>query len=87
MTSEKQALVTYRLERARQSLEEAMLLLEAGHANAYVNRLYYACFYAVSALLLIWAANEGNLPFGAQILRLRLRTTESIRRTNVPQSV
>jgi len=52
MTSERQALVAYRLERARQALEEAALLLEAGHTNAYVNRLYYACFYAVSALLL-----------------------------------
>jgi hypothetical protein len=52
MTPEKQALITYRLERARQALEEATLLLKAGHANAYVNRLYYACFYAVSALLL-----------------------------------
>ncbi len=52
MTSEKQALITYRLERARQALEEAVALLKAGYANAYVNRLYYACFYAVSALLL-----------------------------------
>jgi uncharacterized protein (UPF0332 family) len=52
MTPEKQALITYRLARARETLEEAELLLEAGHANAYVNRLYYACFYAVSALLM-----------------------------------
>jgi uncharacterized protein (UPF0332 family) len=49
---EKQALINYRLERARETLDEAQLLLEAGHANACVNRLYYACFYAVSALLL-----------------------------------
>ncbi len=27
-------------------------MLEAGHVNTCVNRLYYACFYAVSALLL-----------------------------------
>jgi uncharacterized protein (UPF0332 family) len=33
-------------------LEEAKILLDAGHANACVNRLYYACFYAISALLL-----------------------------------
>jgi len=49
---EKQTLISYRLQRARETLEEAKILLEAGHANAYVNRLYYACFYAVSALLL-----------------------------------
>jgi uncharacterized protein (UPF0332 family) len=39
------------MERARETLKEASLLLQAGHLNAYVNRLYYACFYAVSALL------------------------------------
>jgi len=27
-------------------------MFDAGRINAYVNRLYYACFYAVSALLL-----------------------------------
>ncbi len=52
MTPERQALIDYRLERARETLEEAGVLLQTGHANAGVNRLYYACFYAVSALLL-----------------------------------
>lgn len=52
MTPERQTLVGYRMERARETLEEAKLLLDAGHGNACVNRLYYACFYAVSALLL-----------------------------------
>ena len=37
-------LVRYRLERARESLEEARLLSEQGHANTFVNLLYYACF-------------------------------------------
>ncbi len=53
MTPERQTLVGYRLKRARETIEEAKLLLDAGHVNACVNRLYYACFYAVSALLLI----------------------------------
>lgn len=52
MTEETRRLVGYRLDRAKEALEEAILLLESGHANTYVNRLYYACFYAVSALLL-----------------------------------
>jgi uncharacterized protein (UPF0332 family) len=52
MKEETRTLITYRLERARESLEEANILLERGHGNAFVNRLYYACFYAVSALLL-----------------------------------
>ena len=52
MNQETKTLVTYRLERAHESLDEANILLERGHANTFVNRLYYACFYAVSALLL-----------------------------------
>ena len=42
-------LAAYRLERAHEALLEAELLLREGHANTFVNRLYYACFYAVSA--------------------------------------
>jgi hypothetical protein len=45
-------LVRYRLARARESLAEAELLLGNDHVRTAVNRLYYACFYAVSALLL-----------------------------------
>jgi uncharacterized protein (UPF0332 family) len=52
VTEETKTLVRYRLERAKEALDEAVLLLQSGHANTYVNRLYYACFYAVSALLL-----------------------------------
>ena len=52
MTPDRRALIAYRLERARQALEEAAVLLDAGHASACVNRLYYACFYAVLGLLL-----------------------------------
>jgi hypothetical protein len=40
------------MERAQESLDEASLLFESGHTNTAVNRLYYACFYAVSSLLL-----------------------------------
>jgi uncharacterized protein (UPF0332 family) len=52
MTDEQRTLIGHRMERAREALEEAMMLLEAGHLNSCVNRLYYSCFYAVSALLL-----------------------------------
>jgi uncharacterized protein (UPF0332 family) len=44
-------LVEYRMARARQTLDDARVLAKAGRWNACVNRLYYACFYAVSALL------------------------------------
>jgi uncharacterized protein (UPF0332 family) len=53
VNEEAQTLVRYRLERAFETIEEARLLLAGGHTNTYVNRLYYACFYAVSALLLL----------------------------------
>ncbi len=51
MTGYRDQLIAYRLQRSQEALEEARLLAEHGHANAAVNRLYYACFYAVSALL------------------------------------
>jgi len=52
MKKEIRTLVLYRLNRADESLEEALILLERGHTNTFVNRLYYACFYAITALLL-----------------------------------
>lgn len=51
MTASSRDLVVYRLQRAYETLEDARILAEAGRWNACVNRLYYACFYAVSALL------------------------------------
>jgi uncharacterized protein (UPF0332 family) len=44
-------LIRYRCNRAREAIEEARILADSGHWNACVNRLYYACFYSVSALL------------------------------------
>lgn len=52
MKKEIRALVIYRLNRSDESLEEALILLKRDHVNTFVNRLYYACFYAVTALLL-----------------------------------
>ncbi len=52
MSFEPSDLIRHRLDRANETLEEAHLLLDNGHLHAAVNRLYYACFYAVSSLLL-----------------------------------
>ncbi len=52
MTSDERRIITYRIQRAWETIDESQILLDSGHTNAYVNRLYYACFYAVSALLL-----------------------------------
>jgi len=48
---EKQDLLDYRLNRAKETLEEVDILIENKLWNTAVNRLYYACFYAVSGLL------------------------------------
>ncbi len=47
-----QALISYRLKRADETLEEARLMQDIAHWNTCANRLYYAAFYAVSALLI-----------------------------------
>ena len=44
-------LIAYRLQKAHETLENARILAKADRWNTCVNRLYYACFYAVSALL------------------------------------
>ena len=52
MSEPLEALISYRLERAQESLDDARLLADAESWNTCVNRLYYSCFYAVSALLI-----------------------------------
>ncbi|MFA7493446.1 MAG: HEPN domain-containing protein [Proteiniphilum sp.] len=59
--TERRLLVDYRLQRAKETLAEADSLIESAFYNAVVNRLYYACYYAVIALLVkhnITAAND-----------------------------
>ena len=51
MTEWSRDLVAYRIARADEALEDARILAKAERWNACVNRLYYACFYAISALL------------------------------------
>jgi len=51
MTSELNDYINYRLQRASDTLNDARLLAENERWNSAINRLYYACFYAVSALL------------------------------------
>lgn len=51
MSYDKKDLINFRLEKAKESLEEAEALAKLEHWNTVANRLYYACFYAVSAYL------------------------------------
>ena len=51
MTPEKSEFVSRRLTKAKETLNEVDILIENKLWNTSVNRLYYACFYAVIASL------------------------------------
>lgn len=48
---ERKAIVQYRLENAHRTLDSIPILMQNDLWDAAINRLYYACFYAVTALL------------------------------------
>ena len=48
---DKRVIITYRLERANESLQAARVLIENNLLIPAMNRVYYAMFYAVQALL------------------------------------
>lgn len=52
MTKGQKELIEYWLKRADETLEEARIMLKTGHPRGCTNRLYYACFYAITSLLL-----------------------------------
>lgn len=43
--------IAYRIAKSEEVYEAAIVLYNAGQWNSCINRLYYACFYAASALL------------------------------------
>lgn len=51
MTDELSDYLNYRLQRSSETFNDAKLLARHESWNSCVNRLYYACFYAVNALL------------------------------------
>lgn len=63
----KKALVTYRIQRAYETLKEAEVMKREAFYNAAINRLYYACYYAAIALLLKYDIQQilQCLQFGA----------------------
>ncbi len=50
---EREAIVIYRLEKATKTLEEARCNLPMQFWSLIANRMYYAAYYAVSALLIV----------------------------------
>ena len=47
----KDTLIRYRKDKARETLEDARMLLRGGTPSSALNRIYYAMFYEVLALL------------------------------------
>ncbi len=44
--------IKYRIDRAKETINEVQTHIENKFWNTAINRMYYACFYAVSALLM-----------------------------------
>lgn len=51
MTESRRDIIEYRSKRSNETFKEALLLFQGGPFNAVVNRLYFAAYYTVSALL------------------------------------
>lgn len=69
--------VSYRIERANTALEQAKLNLQMNCLEVTANRLYYAAYYAVSALLIANRipahSHEGNVTqFGLHFVKTGL---------------
>ncbi|MCK4920040.1 MAG: HEPN domain-containing protein [Bacteroidales bacterium] len=51
-TEDKNEMIAYRIKRAKETLNEIQILIDHSLWTTAINRTYYACYYAVSALLL-----------------------------------
>lgn len=71
-------LVQYRLQRSESSLNEADYLAKGGFFNAAVNRLYYAAYYALTALLLKDGYDVGTHAGARTMLSLKYIRTDML---------
>lgn len=76
--------ITYRMAKAEEVYSAAELLCSAGQWNSAINRLYYACFYAASALLMkrgIGAKSHGGViaKFSENVVRTNEMTANEYR--------
>ena len=56
----KKELVAYRIARAKEAFEDACILTQNERWNSATNRMYYACFYAISAYLALKDLNSAT---------------------------
>ena len=54
---ERDALVFYKAQKAKETLAEAIGIAQLEYWNAVANRLYYACYYITTALLVHYGHN------------------------------
>jgi uncharacterized protein (UPF0332 family) len=52
MISNTNDLIKYRIDRSLETFREAKTMIDNKFWNASVNRIYYSCYYAISAILL-----------------------------------
>jgi len=64
---DRKEIVKYRMEKARETLAEISILMENKFYRTAANRLYYACFYAATALL-INDGEEAHTHSGVKVL-------------------
>ena len=74
--------VRYRLQRARETILEVEILIDNKLWNTAINRMYYACFYAVGALLVkngvLTSSHSGSRQkFGQLFIQTSLISKES----------
>jgi len=78
----KTALIKYRMDRAAESVESAQLLLDNAMLTSAMNRIYYAMFYAVQAVLTtkdVSFSKDGQVKgyFNKEFVRKGIFTMES----------
>jgi len=74
----KNALIEYRINRAKETIEEAKHIIESGYYNTAINRLYYACYYAVIALLVKYDLETQTHAGAKQLLGLHFVITKKL---------
>ena len=76
--------IAYRLAKAEEVYKAALILYDAAQWNSAINRLYYACFYSASALLLkrgIGAKSHAGViaKFSEAVVRTGVMTADEYR--------
>src|SRR5665647_2078832 len=79
---EREAIVSFRIQKAKDTLAEAEGIATLGYWNAVANRLYYSCFYMTSALLIknnyLAQTHNGVIHlFGLNFIRTELISKEA----------